>query len=151
MSETKVKVWKRGEKRALAVSIMTRFNTEFPDEHRYEDCTKEIGEQIGIPEGSARSYYTYIVDNKIIPDFKPAEPTRKPRAPTEAKVTTAGSKDETNEKRGTDDRLATIRAVAAKRGKKNPQTATERVTELAASGAHHQIAETETVTELEPA
>jgi hypothetical protein len=118
-TETIEKKFARGDKRGKAIEIMKKY----PTGHKFEECTKEIGNILGIPEGSARSYYRFIVKEKLIPDFVASNPTeRKPRTKVEKTDTPHAPETDppkTGEKRGSKDRLATIKAVADKRKKKD--------------------------------
>lgn len=130
------KAFKKGDKRDTAIEIMKKFMNTHPNGHVLTDVTAEIGTTLGIPEGSARSYYTFIVKNKLIDGFVSApKADRKARTPSEPKEKTAAP-EMTPEAKA--DRLTLMKNIAKKT--KKPSDITKRIEELAARGAHHATA-----------
>lgn len=143
---------KRGDKQSIALKIMNGLS----ESHTFEEAIGLIMAQCDLDDPAARSMYRWLYKNrvenkdkgKVLVDYYfsasftlPAPTTRKPRTEVPEE-----------KKRGTKERLETIKAVAQKR---NLKATTKKVEEMAKAGAHHfsspDIIETPTTPEVAPA
>ena len=121
------KEWKRGEKREVAIKIMAALSPG----HSFEDAAKNIATEIEVPDGSARSYYRYIVDNKLIPNFVASTPEKK------AKKEKPESTDNVAPSTGNPANIDKIKTAAGKLKKKASSKVTPVIDAMAAAGLHH--------------
>lgn len=148
MTKETTKEKTHGQKQKWCVEIMN----EYGPGHVFEEVTARIREKLCVDENSARSYYRHIFKAKrdqLNPGWEMSKPTRKTRsAPVKSEIDVSGvDMNPTSEKRGTPERLQTIKEVAAKmKNRKSLENATKKIEELAAAGAQHGYAETESPT-----